>query len=244
MVVDQPHRLHEGVDRRRADERPAATLELLAQGRRGRGFRQLHQGTLGHLARPLARGRQMRPEEGSEGAELLLHLDCAPRIVDRRLDLAPVPHDARVLEQPLYAPSIEPRDPVVVESGERLPEVLSLSQNGQPAQPRLKSFETDLLEEAPIVVDRPSPFVIVIRCVVRTAYAPPAAREPVLAENEPLCQTRHWRRRRLGPLPGAPRAGFRRAPPGSHRARSRRARGQRHGTEHGVCIGSGRIRSS
>jgi hypothetical protein len=37
MVVDQPHRLHEGVDRGRADELPAALLQVLRQ-RDGNGL--------------------------------------------------------------------------------------------------------------------------------------------------------------------------------------------------------------
>jgi len=102
-----------------------------------------------------------------------------------------VPHDPSVPKQPLDAPSIEPRDAAVVEPGKRLSKVVPLPENREPAQPRLKPFEADLLEEPHVVVDRPPPLLIVIRDIVRRAPAPPTPLGPVLPENEPLLDPNH-----------------------------------------------------
>ena len=104
VVVDQAHRLHEGVDRRGPDEAPAAPLQVLRQRDR-----------LGRLARA-ARGRPPvgleAPDVRGERALLLDQLDGAPGVVDRRLDLAAVADDPGVGEQAL--------DVVVAEAGDRV----------------------------------------------------------------------------------------------------------------------------
>ena len=73
-------------------------------------------------------------------AKLLLELDGAFRVVYRRLDLAPVPHDAGVFEEPLDAPGVEAGDAVKVEPDERLSKVLALPKNRQPTEPRLEAI--------------------------------------------------------------------------------------------------------
>ena len=105
MVVDESHRLHEGVDGGRPDERPAAPLEVLRQRRRG--------GCLGRdLTGRFGREVGVRPEVGGQRSVLVDQLERAPGVVDRRADLALVTHDPGVAEQAL--------DVAVVEAGDHV----------------------------------------------------------------------------------------------------------------------------
>ena len=97
VVVDQPHRLHEGVARRRPDEAEAALAQILAQRDRGCRLR----GQRAADGRRRQRRRLEAPDVGGEAAELLLDLERPLGIVDRRVDLAAMADDAGVLQQPL-----------------------------------------------------------------------------------------------------------------------------------------------
>src|SRR3954469_14448210 len=99
-VVDHSHRLHERVDRRRADELPAELLELLRQRDRLQGGRQ--------TALPGFRLWLELPDECRERAFLLHELACAPCIVDDRFYLAAMAHDAGVAQQSLHVACAEP----------------------------------------------------------------------------------------------------------------------------------------
>src|SRR5690606_38811028 len=75
-------------------------------------------------------------------------------------------------------------------------EVLALVEDGEPAQTRLKTLETQLLEQAAIVVDGESPFGIVITLVFGRGRAPRTAHFAVgpgdgsAHANGALCQSR------------------------------------------------------
>src|SRR5262245_32402544 len=127
MVVDEPHRLHERVDRRRPHERPAAPPELLREGARLVRLTQLPQRRA--RAPPWARrARRLEPpDERGERACLVDELLGPLRVVDRRLDLAAVADDRRVAEEPVDVARPEPRDPPEVEAGEGAPERLALA---------------------------------------------------------------------------------------------------------------------
>src|SRR5262249_43518775 len=99
VVVDQTHRLREGVGDGRPAEGEAARLELLgelaAHLRLGRHVRDSAERVLHGLA------VDELPDEAREAAGLALHqLEPGARIADRALDLAAVPHDARIDQQP------------------------------------------------------------------------------------------------------------------------------------------------
>src|SRR5262245_58043495 len=83
--------------------------------------------------------------------------------------------DAGVFDQSLHIARAKLRDDLRVETLERLPEILALAKNRDPAQARLKSLEADLLEQPVIVDDRPSPFTIVIGDVQLVLTWPPAS---------------------------------------------------------------------
>ena len=111
-------------------------------------------------------------------------------IVDRRFDLAAMPHDARILQEALHALGVEAGDLLEVEAGEVLSEGLALAQDGEPAQTGLETFEADLLEEAVVVDDGAAPLVVVVRGVVGRGRAPPAADDAVVALDEPFPHAR------------------------------------------------------
>src|SRR5690606_17165371 len=100
----------------------------------------------------------------------------ALRVVERRLDLAAMPDDARVLEQTLDVALCEACDPLEVEIVEGGAEILALGEDGAPAQARLEAFETQFLEQAAVVRDRKAPFGVVIVEELRCGGAPAAAR--------------------------------------------------------------------
>src|SRR5262245_22155124 len=65
----------------------------------------------------------------------------------------------------------------------RSAEVLTLGENGPPAQARLKSLERQLLEKALVVRDRKAPLGVVIRPKCRCRSAPAATRLAVVPED-------------------------------------------------------------
>ena len=84
-------------------------------------------------------------------------------------------HDARVREQTRDVLLGEARHPIDLEPGKHLAKRVALAEDGQPAEPGLKAFETDLFEEPVVVGDRPAPLLVVIPHVKGIGAAPPAA---------------------------------------------------------------------
>lgn len=83
-------------------------------------------------------------------------------IVDDRFDLAAVTDDAFVLKQAFHITRSNASDPVEIEIMKRGSKVVALDQNGSPAQSGLKTFQTQFLEQAPIIINRKAPLGIVI----------------------------------------------------------------------------------
>src|SRR5437867_2986224 len=139
MVVDEAHRLHERVERRGADERPAPGLEVAAEGDRlGRG-RKAPEGAPRQAPRTGSGLGSEAREVGGERAELALQLDRPGRVVDGRFDLAPMPDDAGVLEQAIDVARTEPGHRVEVEAAERAAAGRPPAEDDAPAQPGLES---------------------------------------------------------------------------------------------------------
>src|SRR4029079_13520639 len=97
-----------------------------------------------------------------EASEFLLYLQERPRILDRRLDLAPISDDAGVADERLDLARIVARDSLRVEGVERADVGLALAQDRDPAEAGLRAFEHQELEEAAIVVHGHAPFRVVI----------------------------------------------------------------------------------
>ena len=83
--------------------------------------------------------------------------------------------DACVFEQTLEVALGEARYPVEIETMEGGAEVFALGEDGAPAQPGLKTFQAQFLEEAMVIPDREAPFGIVVGEKLRRGAAPAAA---------------------------------------------------------------------
>ena len=140
MVVDHPHRLHEGVADRRADEGEAALLEVPREARptpacvAGTSFIDLRR----FDDRPAA---DEAPHVGVEAAELLLHREEGLRVPHRALDLQAVADDPRVEQELLHARRREARHLRGIEAREAAPVVArawrgSWTTTARPARPR------------------------------------------------------------------------------------------------------------
>ena len=103
-------------------------------------------------------------------------------IGDRRLDLATVPDDSRVAEQALDVTFTERCDRVGIEAGERRAEVLALAEDRQPGQSRLEALETQSFQQAALIRDGATPFVVVVGEIELVRRRPAALR---LRQSEP-----------------------------------------------------------
>ena len=120
-----------------------------------------------------------------------------PGVGDHRLDLGPVPHDARVGHQPGHVVFAEGGHRRGVEPGEGGPEVLPLAQDGQPGQPGLEALQAEPLEDADVAADRPAPLLVVIGEILGSAQTPGAAQLAVRTFDDA-----HLRHVLRGPWPG------------------------------------------
>ena len=105
VIVDEAHRLHEGVDGGRPDEAPAAALELA--GECVGLSRRRHEGA---SSRPASGVGLEAPHEVRDRALLGDELDRASRVVDDGFDLATMANDGSVGEQAVDVPLVEARD--------------------------------------------------------------------------------------------------------------------------------------
>src|SRR6185503_9643838 len=164
MVVDHAGRLHEGVADGRADEAEAALLQVLAHRVRFGGARR----DVVALAPVLDRlAADELPDVAVERAELLLHGEKRLRVAHGAFDLQAVAHDAFVLHQERLTGSGEARDLGRIKSGKGAPVVRALFQDRRPAQPGLRAFQRDELEQHAVVVHRHAPFLVVVGDVQR-----------------------------------------------------------------------------
>jgi hypothetical protein len=68
---------------------------------------------------------------------------------------------------------------VEIETRKAGAEVLALVEDGQPAQAGLKAFQAELFEQAAVLRDRKTPFVVVVVHIQRRGQAPAAAFLPI-----------------------------------------------------------------
>src|SRR2546426_1105678 len=173
VIIHHPRSLHVRVADRGADELEAALLQVFGQGvglRRGRpdGFSSQ---SIGIAHCPVSREA---PDVPIETAVLLLHVEKPPRVSNGRFDFQAIANDARVSHQARDVGLAESRHFPHVEVFERLPEIVALAQDGNPAQPRLEALQCQQLEDLPIFMDRHAPLLVVILTVQRVLPAPPA----------------------------------------------------------------------
>src|SRR5258708_4720954 len=162
MIVDEAHRLHEGVDGRRADKRPAAALQVLAERGRFRRRPEAHQRVPRDATRARLPPRFPLPDVAGQRSMFGAQIHRAPGVVDRGLDLAAVPDNAAVAEEPSDIAGTKSGHARNVEVSERAAELVTLPENREPTQPGLKPFKTHLLEQPIVVSDGDPPLVIIV----------------------------------------------------------------------------------
>src|SRR3954470_21278340 len=121
VVVHHADRLHERVHRGRPPEAEAAPPEVFPER--------------------LGAAPSKAPNVLGETAEFLAHLEDPARILDGGIDLAGMPNDARIREQPAAIARAIAGHLFHVEALERAPVVLALGEDGVPGKPRLRALE-------------------------------------------------------------------------------------------------------
>jgi len=175
VVVDEAHRLHERVTDGRPHEAEATSPQVRAQRARHVGLGgQPIDGAAAALQRP---SLDEAPHVVRERAVLALHGQERPRVDDGALDLAPMPHDALVAEQPAHVARTEARHAPRVEARECAPVVRTLAEDRRPRQTRLGPFQHEEFEEPLVVAHRHAPLAVVILDVQRLARPRAAARQ-------------------------------------------------------------------
>src|SRR5436190_2108455 len=151
MVVHHASRLHQRVTDGRADEFESALNQIPAH-RVGFGCarRKLSHSSTTILFRFAA---EKTPEVSVEAAKLFPDREKRFRILDRRRNLQPVPHDAGVAEQPFHIARAVARDLFRAKTVERLAIVLPFFENRRPAQPALRALEDQKLKQLSIVMN-------------------------------------------------------------------------------------------
>ena len=86
-------------------------------------------------------------------------------VVDRRLDLEPVPDDAGIGHQPRLVAPGEAGDDLGIEPAVRLPEAVALLEDGEPRQPRLVDLQDEALEELGLLPAREAVLAVVVGAV-------------------------------------------------------------------------------
>lgn len=162
VVVHHAHRLHHRVHRRRPNEGPSTSLQILGQ-------------TLGFITRgSKSRGRRCRFVTRSVGPDMdtqrahLLHESCAgPSIGHHCRDLSAMTNDRRIADDPIDVVGREPHEFGDLEIREHLSKPVPSCEDDGPRQSTLESFQTDLFEQASIICSRNAPFAIVVHLHLR-----------------------------------------------------------------------------
>src|SRR6516162_8491276 len=146
MVIDHPSRLHKSVANRRPYALEAAPFQILAHRIRffGGAWNVAH-------ALPCILHRCVidePPNIGVEAGKMPLHLDKSFGIHDGGFDLQSVAYDPGIGEQFSELPLSVSRDLAWLEIVKGAAVALALSQYGNPAQPCLRAFENEQLEQS------------------------------------------------------------------------------------------------
>jgi hypothetical protein len=170
VIVDDAAGLEGGVGGRRPDEPEARAAQALRQG-----------GRLGDGRLPVGLGARwdvhvglMRPEKLVQRRARGAQLDRRPGVRDCGLDLATVPDDRGVAEQPLDVPFAEPGNAIRVEALERRAERLPLTQDRDPGEAGLEALEAEALVDTLLGRDRTTPLLVVVGVVQRVGRLPAA----------------------------------------------------------------------
>src|SRR5262249_47001258 len=110
-----------------------------------------------------------------KAAELFLHGQEGAGVLHGRLDFQSIADDALVLQELLNTTRVVACDALRIEFVERRAIRVAFAQDGDPREPRLRAFEHEELEQAPIVADGDAPLPVVIADVRRVVAGPATA---------------------------------------------------------------------
>jgi len=175
MVIHHPHRLHEGIANRRSDEAEAPLLQIFAQ-------RIRHVRASGHLChRPAGihdwAAADKAPHIGLKAATFVLNRQKRAGIFDGGTDLEPITDDPGIGQERGHPGRVVFRDAARIEPIEHGPVMGTFFKDRRPAEPGLGSFENQEFKQGPIVVDRHSPFLVMI--VDRATFERPGAADTI-----------------------------------------------------------------
>ena len=170
MVVDHANGLHEGITNRRPHELEPPLPQIPAHGF---GLRSAG-GYIGHPGPRVLHGLSpdKPPDVAVKAAELFLHLQEGLGVGDSCGDFALVSDDLRIDQQLCHVSFGVSGDFPDIEIVESFSVACPLFKNGGPAQPGLGPLQNEQLEEAPVVVKRHAPFLIVIGLLQLTPVGP------------------------------------------------------------------------
>jgi len=173
MVIDHADRLHEGVADGCSHEAEAAFFQIAAEGVRQRGAGRNFFETL-----PVVLDRypiHKPPQVGVKGTELGLHRQEGAGVADGGGDLEPVTDDADVGQQLGLAGLVKGRHHGRIEPGKGDPVRLALAQDRDPGKPGLGALQDQEFKQQAVIMDRDSPFQIMVGLIERIAARPGAA---------------------------------------------------------------------
>src|SRR6202171_369613 len=173
MVVEQSGSLHEGIADRRSDKTKAALFQCFRKGIRLRSARRNVA-----LTTPAVLFWCLfdeAPDESIETAELFLDRQQRAGIADGALDLEAIANDGGGGQQGFDAPAVESRDARRIEFGKGTAITVALVKDRLPGEAGLGTLQHQKLEQAPIVMQRNAPFLVVIGKHVWIAAGPVAA---------------------------------------------------------------------
>ncbi len=201
MLIHHADRLHEGVTDRGADETEAVALQGPA-----------HDIAVTRGARDFARPQRPPPQDlavgespyiGGESARPVGNLEKRLGIADESLDFQAIPDDSSVEQQAMELTRAIVGDFFRIEIVECSPVIFPLAQDGEPTESCLGALQTKHFEQASILADRNTPFLIVVRDVQRIRGAPSAAQPPIGVPDDPgwLAQRRFGHSSRINACP-------------------------------------------
>jgi hypothetical protein len=173
VIVHHSDSLHVCVYDRGTHEAQSAALQVLAEGvgfRRG-GGNLIHDAPAVHFG--LAADKA--PRVGVKSSELLLNREKRPSVAYGRLDLLPVSNDPWIEQELLDAFLRISRHSGGIESAERAAIAFTFVQDDRPVQSGLGPLQNKELEMGGVIVDRDTPFSIVVFEHQGIAVADPSA---------------------------------------------------------------------
>ena len=173
VIVEHSGRLHVGLADDRADELKSAAAEIFAEPDR-----------FGSCRREIFGGFKLSddwtafdkaPDVVGKGSEFRFHFEKAAGVVDRCGDFPAVSDQAAVVHQIFDLSLVELRHFFRIELSKCVSVVFSSLENRIPAETGLGGFESQKLEDRPVVENGNSPFAIVVFDVIRFGEIDPFA---------------------------------------------------------------------